>query len=180
MCPVQARDSFDHPLAIPKQVDLNPSAILRGTATLHKPQLLAARYQRYHTVLLCLQTLGQLAYGRPLSAGIPLDMQHHQILQGCNAMLASYIFAEADKLAYLITELGQHFKITLVQRPFEICWHGISIDNGIGCVRRVAVLGMRNGTYQSRLTPSRDDKPLCAAVLPLAGRHDEAMTFARI
>jgi hypothetical protein len=142
---VQPCDLFDHPLTILKQVDLDPSPILGGTATLDKLQLLAARNQRYDSVLLRLQALGKLAYGCPLTTGITLDMQHHQILQGRNAMLASYIFAEANEFAYLVAKLRERFKVMLVQRQVVICWHGISIDNIAAYFRSFAALGHAKG-----------------------------------
>ena len=52
-------------------------------------------------------------------------MQQHQIPQGRNAMLARHLFAEANKLPYLVAKIRQYFKVMLGQRPVIMYRHEV-------------------------------------------------------
>ncbi len=66
-------------------------------------------------MVLGLQALGQLADAGPLAAGIALDVQHEQVLQGRQAFALGGIFRKAQETAQLVAKFRQGFEIVFLQ-----------------------------------------------------------------
>ena len=103
-------------LTFGQQPHFDATTVFGRAAAFHETHLLAARYQRNDTMVLRLQTLGDLADGRPFTAGITLDVEQHQILQRGDARLAGELLGKAQEPANLIAEIGKRFKILLRHR----------------------------------------------------------------
>src|SRR5690606_26196957 len=76
----------------------------------------ATGYQRNRTMVLNLETLGNLADTGPVLSRTSFDMQQYQIMQRRQARTLRSFFAEFEKTTQLITKLRQRFEIIFLQR----------------------------------------------------------------
>lgn len=118
---MKARQALQALAASFRQPHLDPAPVAAAYAAADESRRLAPRDQRHHPVLLCLQALGEFAYGRPFPAGKAPDLKQEQVLQRGYSLSMRDLLAEAEETAQLIAKMGKPFIFAFCQAAGCFC-----------------------------------------------------------
>ena len=112
---MQARELLDHPVSLGSKVNLHFTLVCSSLHAIHQAELLASGNQGNGAVMMGLQLLRELPYGRPFPVMVTLDVQQQQILKMGQAVAVHRLFAETQEAPQLVAEIGQCFEFLLAE-----------------------------------------------------------------
>lgn len=112
--PVLAGDNTKEFFSFAQQVNLDLTAVFLAGLSLHQPHLFAAINQRDNTMVLCLQSLGELADGGPLPFWRSFQVQEQLVLKRGQSIGLAQVFTDPQETAKPIAKQGQLLEIDCV------------------------------------------------------------------
>lgn len=102
-----AREILEHALSFCTEAQVHDARIVGGGPARDQAEPLAARRERDHAVMLCLQPLRQSADRCPIFERITSDLQQQLILQRRQTVALHQLFAMPHEAAKLIAKIRE-------------------------------------------------------------------------
>lgn len=120
---MQLGKALEDLLAFRGEIDEHHPSIFLPRPPFDESSLLAPRHEGHRAVMMRLQALGELAYGRALATGKSLHMQQQLILQRRDPVLTGDLLAVSQVPAQLVPEGRQLFVLAFGDPRAAFRWH---------------------------------------------------------